>query len=46
MQTVGQATNSGERRPTTAIDAEYHEGGERGAEESGKIAERLVPQKV
>jgi protoporphyrinogen oxidase len=27
-------------------DAEYHEGGERGAEETGKIAERMVPQKI
>jgi protoporphyrinogen oxidase len=27
-------------------DAEYHEGGLRGAEEGEKIAERLVPQKV
>jgi protoporphyrinogen oxidase len=27
-------------------DAEYHEGGERGAEEEGKIAERLVPRKI
>jgi protoporphyrinogen oxidase len=27
-------------------DAEYHEGGMRGAEEEGKISERLVPQKI
>jgi len=27
-------------------DAEYHEGGMRGAEESEKVAERLVPQKI
>lgn len=27
-------------------DAEYHEGGDRGAEETAKIAERLVPQKI
>jgi hypothetical protein len=26
-------------------DAEYHEGGNRGAEEADKIAERLVPMK-
>jgi len=27
-------------------DAEYHEGGERGAEEGGKVGERMVPEKI
>jgi protoporphyrinogen oxidase len=27
-------------------DAEYHEGGERGAEQEGKVAERMVPKKI